>query len=181
MKRIELFMNMLYYCNYMIRYKIRSSLDALFFSAFDNACTRRFCKSDRYWKYVSNMKRANNSLNWSKCKGFPVYNVLGGTYGATFLFVFIILLIVLNMIEAITHIPVYYLIFYNVPVGLIVSIILCWFLAYLMIDRLVEKDDKYISYFKKFRKQKFWKLFIWYVLSYGVAITCCYFSSILIL
>lgn len=179
MKRIEWFMNMLYYCNYMIRYKIRSSFDYLFLSIFDNACTRKFCKSDRYWKYVSNMKRANNIM-WSKRKGFP-YNIHGGTYRATFLFVIIILFIVLNMIEAITHIPVYYLIFYNVPVGLIVSIILCGFLSYLMIDRLVEKDDKYISYFKKFGKQKFWKLFIWYVLSYGVAIACCYLSLILIL
>ena len=110
------------------------------------------------------------SIMWEKCKGFPVYNVLSGTYGATLLFVFIILHIVLNMIEAITHIPVYNLMFENELVALIVYIILCGSLSYLMIDRLVERNDKYISYFKKFRKQKFWKLFIWYVLSYGVAI-----------
>ena len=172
---------MLYYCNYMIRYKIRSSFDYLLLSIYDNACTRKFCKSDRYWKFVDGVKRAYNSMMWEKCKGFPVYNVLSGTYNATSLFVIIILLIVLNMIEAITYIPVYYLIFYNVPVGLLVSIILCGSLSYLMINRLVEKDDKYISYFKKFGKQKFWKLFIWYVLSYGVAIACCYLSLILIL
>ena len=172
-------MNMLYYCNYMIMYKTRSSLDYLFLSIFYNACTRKFCKSDRYWKFVDGVKRAHNSIMWEKCKGFPVYNVLSGTYGATLLFVFIILHIVLNMIEAITHIPVYNLMFENELVALIVYIILCGSLSYLMIDRLIERNDKYISYFKKFRKQKFWKLFIWYVLSYGVAIACCYFSFIL--
>ena len=120
MKRIELFMNMLYYCNYMIMYKTRSSLDYLFLSIYDNACTRKFCKSDRYWKFVDGVKRAHNSIMWEKCKGFPVYNVLSGTYGATLLFVFIILHIVLNMIEAITHIPVYNLMFENELVALIV-------------------------------------------------------------
>lgn len=120
MKRIELFMNMLYYCNYMIMYKTRSSLDYLFLSIYDNACTRKFCKSDRYWKFVDGVKRAHNSIMWEKCKGFPVYNVLRGTYGATLLFVFIILHIVLNMIEAITHIPVYNLMFENELVALIV-------------------------------------------------------------
>ena len=91
MKRIEWFMNMLYYCNYMIRYKIRSSFDYLLLSIYDNACTRKFCKSDRYWKFVDGVKRAYNSMMWEKCKGFPVYNVLSGTYNATSLFVIIIL------------------------------------------------------------------------------------------
>lgn len=106
----------------MIMYKTRSSLDYLFLSIYDNACTRKFCKSDRYWKFVDGVKRAHNSIMWEKCKGFPVYNVLSGTYGATLLFVFIILHIVLNMIEAITHIPVYNLMFENELVALIVYI-----------------------------------------------------------
>lgn len=174
-------MNMLYYCNYMICYKVHSSLDYLFFSIFDNRCTRKFCKSDGYWKYVSNIKRMNNSMMWSKRKKFPIYNVISTAYGATFLFIFIILLTILNMIGAITNIPIFKLIYENETVAIIVSIIGCLFLAHLTIDKWVDKNDKYISYFKKFSKQKFRKLFVWYALSYGVAIACCYFSLTLIL
>lgn len=36
----------------------------------------------------------------------------------------------------------------------------------------IDRNDKYVSYFKKFRKQKFWKLFIWYILSYSMSIVC---------
>lgn len=174
-------MNMLYYCNYMIMYKIRSSIDFLFFSIFDNRCTRKFCKSDRYWKYVDNAKRMNNSMMWSKRKNFPIYNIINETYGATLLFIFIILLTILNMIEVITKIPIYKLIYESGIVGFIVAIIGCLLLSRFTIDRWVDKNDKYISYFKKFSKQKFRKLFVWYVLSYGVAIACCYFSFTLIL
>ena len=38
--------------------------------------------------------------------------------------------------------------------------------------RYDEMNDKYVSYFKKFRKQKFWKLFIWYILSYSMSMAC---------
>lgn len=117
---------------------------------------------------------------WSKRKKFPIYNVISTTYGATLLFIFIILLTILNMIEALTNMPIYKLIFENRIVAHIVGIIGCLFLSHLTIDRWVDRNDKYVSYFKKFRKQKFWKLFIWYVLSYSIAIACCYFSFILI-
>lgn len=177
MKRIEWFMNMLYYCNYMIIYKIHSGMVYLLFSIFDNRCTRKFCKSDRYWKYVNYVKRAHNSIMWSKHKNFPIYNIPIETYGATIPFILIILLTILNMIEAITNIPIYQ----NKNVLLIVVIIGGLFLSHLTIGRWVDKNDKYISYFKKFSKQKFRKLFVWYVLSYGVAIACCYFSFTLIL
>ncbi len=177
MKRIEWFMNMLYYCNYMIIYKIHSGMVYLLFSIFDNRCTRKFCKSGRYWKYVDNAKWAYNSIMWSKCKKFPIYNVEVSAYGATLLFIFFILFTILNMIETITNIPIYQ----NKNVLLIVVIIGGLFLSHLTIDRWVDRNDKYISYFKKFSKQKFRKLFVWYVLSYGVAIACCYFSFTLIL
>ena len=180
MKRIELFFNMLYYCNYMILYKIGSGMDYLLFSIFDNRYTRKFCKSDSYWKYVNNLKRAHDSIMWSKRKKFPIYNVISTAYGATFLFIFIILFTILNMIEVITNIPIYKLIYENEAVAVIVGIIGALFLAHVTIDRWVDKNDKYISYFKKFSKQKFLKLFVWYVLSYGVVITCCYFSLMLI-
>ena len=171
-------MNMLYYCNYMIIYKIHSGMDYLLFSIFDNRCTRKFCKSDRYWKYVDNAKRVYNSGRWSKYKKFPIYDVaLFEAYWATIPFILIILFTLLNMIEAITNIPIYQ----NKIVLLIVVIIGGLFLSHLTIDRWIDRNDKYISYFKKFSKQKFWKLFVWYVLSYGVAIACCYFSLTLIL
>lgn len=172
MKRIEWFMNMLYYCNYMIIYKIHSGMVYLLFSIFDNRCTRKFCKSDRYWKYVSNIKRMCDSIMLSKRKNSPIYNIPIAAYWATIPFLFIILFTILNMIEAITNIPIYQ----NKIVLLIVVIIGGLLLSRLTIDRWVDKNDKYISYFKKFSKQKFRKLFVWYVLSYGVAIACCYFS-----
>lgn len=182
MKRIEWFMNMLYYCNYMIIYKIHSGIDYLFFSILDNRCTRKFCKSDGYWKYVSNTKRVYNSGRWSKYKKFPIYDVaLFEAYGVIQFFSFIILLTILNMIWAITNIPIFKLIYENKLVALIVGIIGCLFLFRLTINKWVDRNDKYISYFKKFSKQKFRKLFVWYVLSYGVAIACCYFSFTLIL
>lgn len=156
-------------------------MDYLLFSIFDNRCTRKFCKSGKYWKYVDNAKRMNNSMMWSKRKKFPIYNVISTTYGATFLFIFIILLTILNMIGAITNIPIYKLIYESGIVAFIVAIIGCLLLSRFTIDRWVDRNDKYISYFKKFSKQKFWNLFVWYVLSYGVAIACCYFSFTLIL
>lgn len=164
----------------MILYKIHSGMDYLFFSIFDNRYTRKFCKSDGYWKYVNNVKRAHDSIMWSKCKKFPVYNVISTAYGATFLFIFIILLTMLNMIAAIANIPIFKLIYENETVAITVGIIGCLFLSHLTIDRWVDKNDKYISYFKKFSKQKFQKLFVWYVLSYAMAIACCYFSFMLI-
>lgn len=175
-------MNMLYYCNYMIIYKIHSGMDYLLFSIFDNRCTRKICKSDRYWKYVSNAKRVHNSRRWSKRKKFPIYNIaLIEAYGSPIPFILIILFTILNMIEAITNIPIYKLIYESGIVGIIVVIVGCWFLSHFTIDRWIDKNDKYISYFKKFSKQKFRTLFVWYVLSYGVAIACCYFSLTLIL
>lgn len=174
-------MNMLYYCNYMIMYKIHNGMDYLLFSIFDNRCTRKFCKSDGYWKYVDNTKRLNNNMMWSKRKNFPIYNIINEAYGATLLFIFIILLTLLNMIGAITNIPIYKLIYESGIAGFIVAIIGCLLLSRLTIDRWVDKNDKYISYFKKFSKQKFWKLFVWYVLSYGVVIACCCFSLTLVL
>lgn len=169
-------MNMLYYCNYMIIYKIHSGMVYLLFSIFDNRCTRKFCKSDRYWKYVSNIKRMCDSIMLSKRKNSPIYNIPIAAYRATIPFILIILLTLLNMIGAITNIPIYQ----NKIVLLIVVIIGGLFLSHLTIDRWVDRNDKYISYFKKFSKQKFRKLFVWYVLSYGVAIACCYFSFLIL-
>ena len=120
-------------------------------------------------------------MMWSKRKNFPIYNIINEAYGATLLFIFIILLTLLNMIGAITNIPIYKLIYESGIAGFIVAIIGCLLLSRLTIDRWVDKNDKYISYFKKFSKQKFWKLFVWYVLSYGVVIACCCFSLTLVL
>ena len=64
MKRIELLMNILYYCNYMIFYKVQKGMDWLIFSILDNTCTRAFCKSNGYWKYVNSVKQMYNKSMW---------------------------------------------------------------------------------------------------------------------
>ena len=55
-------MNMLYYCNYKIVYKVQKGFDWLAFSILDNTCTRKFCRSNGYWEYVNRFKQ-NYNLN----------------------------------------------------------------------------------------------------------------------
>lgn len=90
---------------------------------------------------------------------------------------------ILNMTEAIMNrmnLSVYGL-FTDSDGLILIALIAYVLLVYFTYDVFITRKDKYISYFKKFSKQKFWKLFVWYVLSYGVAIACCYFSLMLIL
>ena len=170
-------MNMLYYCNYMIMYKIYSGMDYLLFSIFDNRCTRKFCKSDGYWKYVDNTKRMYNRVRWSKHKNFSV-RILSSADTCMIFFISIVWFAILNMTEAIMNrmnLSVYGL--FTDSEGLILIALIAYvLLIYFTHNVFIDRNDKYISYFKKFSKQKFRKLFVWYVLSYGVAIACCYFS-----
>ena len=50
-------------------------------------------------------------------------------------------------------------------------------MVYFTYHVFIGRNDKYVSYFKKFRKQKFWKLFIWYILSYSMSIACLCITS----
>ena len=54
-------------------------------------------------------------------------------------------------------------------------------MIYFIYNAFIDRNDKYVSYFKKFRKQGFWKLFICYVISYSVTIACCCLSLSFIL
>ena len=177
-------MNMLYYCNYMIIYKIHSGMDYLLFSIFDNRCTRKFCKSGRYWGYVDKVKRTYNEIMWcSENKKKPPFRILSLADTCMIFFISIVCFAILNMTEAIMNrmnLSVYAL--FTDSEGLILIALIAYvLLIYFTHNVFIDRKDKYASYFKKFSKQKFRKLFVWYVLSYGVAIACCYFSLTLIL
>ena len=171
MKRIELLMNILYYCNYMIFYKVQKGMDWLIFSILDNTCTRAFCKSNGYWKYVNNVKQMYNKSMWysENKKKLPVNILIMADTGIIF-FIGINLFTMLNVMEIITDIGEYD--FFNneivLGLGCIIYCLIIGFTHKVFIDR----NDKYVSYFKKFKKQKFWKLFIWYILSYSMSIAC---------
>ena len=178
MKRIELLMNILYYCNYMIFYKVQKGMDWLIFSILDNTCTRAFCKSNGYWKYVNSVKQMYNKSMWfSENKKKPPVNILSMADTGIILFIcinsFTILIILLTILDAIalkTGIGVYDFFNNKMVLGLLI-IILC-IMIYFTYHVFIDKNDKYVSYFKKFRKQKIWKLFIWYILSYSISIAC---------
>ena len=171
MKRIELLMNILYYCNYMIFYKVQKGMDWLIFSILDNTCTRAFCKSNGYWKYVNSVKQMYNKSMWySENKKKPPVNILIMADTGIIFFIGINLFTMLNVMEIITDIGEYD--FFNneivLGLGCIIYCLIIGFTHKVFIDR----NDKYVSYFKKFKKQKFWKLFIWYILSYSMSIAC---------
>lgn len=99
-------MNMLYYCNYMIFHKVQKGLDWLVFSILDNVCTRKFCKSNGYWKYVNNFKQMYNKSMWfSENKKKPPVKILSMADTGIILFIcinsFTILINLLTILDAI--------------------------------------------------------------------------------
>ena len=166
-----MFFNMLYYCNYMIFHKVQKGIDWLLLSILDNTCTRKFCKSNGYWEYVNNFKQIYNKMIWpSENKKKPPSKILIMADTGIILFIcinsFTILIILFTILDAIalkTGNGVYDFFNYKMVSGLLIIIysIMVYFTYHVFIGR----NDKYVSYFKKFRKQKFWKLFIWYILS----------------
>ena len=171
-------MNMLYYCNYMIFHKVQKGLDWLVISILDNVCTRKFCKSNGYWKYVNNFKQMYNKSMWfSENKKKPPVKILSMADTGIILFIcinsFTILINLLTILDAIaikTDIEEYDFFNNKMVLGLLI-IILC-IMIYFTYHVFIDRNDKYVSYFKKFRKQKFWKLFIWYILSYSMSMAC---------
>ena len=122
MKRIELFMNMLYYCNYMIFYKVQKGFDWLFFSILDNTCTRKFCKSNGYWEYVNRVKQKYNEMVWSsENKKKPPFRILSMADTGIIFFIGINLLTMLNVIEIITDIGAYDLFNNEIVLGLLLT------------------------------------------------------------
>ena len=168
-------MNMLYYCNYMIFYKVQKGIDWLLFSILDNTCTRAFCKSNGYWKYVNSVKQMYNKSMWSsENKKKPPVNILSMADTGIIFFIGINLLTMLNVIEIITDIGEYD--FFNNEIVLGLGCIIYCLIIYFTHKVFIDRNDKYVSYFKKFRKQEFWKLFIWYILSYSMSIACLFIT-----
>ena len=175
MKQIELFMNMLYYCNYMIVYKVQKGFDWLVFSILDNTCTRKFCKSNGYWEYVNRFKQNyNKMMRCSENKKKPPGRILSMADKGIIFFLCINVLTMLNVIAMITVTGACDLFNNEIVWGLL--LIVGGFIIYFTHNVFIDRKDKYVTYFKKFGKQKFLKLFIWYVLSYGMAIACYCFS-----
>lgn len=162
----------------MIFHKVQKGLDWLVFSILDNVCTRKFCKSNGYWKYVNNFKQMYNKFMWfSENKKKPPVKILSMADTGIILFIcinsFTILINLLTILDAIaikTDIEEYDFFNNKMVLGLLI-IILC-IMIYFTYHVFIDRNDKYVSYFKKFRKQKFWKLFIWYILSYSMSIAC---------
>ena len=175
----------------MIFHKVQKGIDWLLLSILDNTCTRKFCKSNGYWEYVNSVKQIYNNLMWSsENKKRPPFKILSMADTGIILFIcinsFTILIILLTILDAIalliilltildaialkTGIGVYDFFNNKMVLGLLI-IILC-IMIYFTYHVFIDKNDKYVSYFKKFRKQKIWKLFIWYILSYSMSIVC---------
>lgn len=162
----------------MIFHKVQKGIDWLFLSILNNTCTRKFCKSNGYWEYVNSVKQIYNKLMWSsENKKRPPFKILSMADTGIILFIcinsFTILIILLTILDAIalkTGIGVYDFFNNKMVLGLLI-IILC-IMIYFTYHVFIDKNDKYVSYFKKFRKQKIWKLFIWYILSYSMSIVC---------
>ena len=70
---------------------------------------------------------------------------------------------------------------FNNEIVLGLLLIVYCLMIYFIYNAFIDRNDKYVSYFKKFRKQGFGKLFICYVISYSVTIACCCLSLSFIL
>ena len=85
----------------------------------------------------------------------------------------------LNVIMVTTHIPLYSIVFCDVS-NFIISFLLLVLLLYVPNQVFLFRNDKYISYFKQFRKERTNKYLKCYFLSYILVLIACSFSFILI-
>ena len=116
----------------MIFHKVQKGLDWLVFSILDNVCTRKFCKSNGYWKYVNNFKQMYNKSMWfSENKKKPPVKILSMADTGIILFIcinsFTILINLLTILDAIaikTDIEEYDFFNNKMVLGLLI-IILC--------------------------------------------------------
>ena len=115
----------------------------------------------------------------SENKKKPPFRILSMADTGIIFFIGINLLTMLNVIEIITDIGAYDLFNNEIVLGLLL-IVYC-LMIYFIYHAFIDRNDKYVSYFKKFRKQGFGKLFICYVISYSVTIACCCLSLSFIL
>ena len=99
--------------------------------------------------------------------------------GGTCIFMIMLILTILNVVMAITHISWYGIMFRDVS-NFIISFLLLVLLLYVPNQVFLFRSDKYISYFKQFRKERINKYLRCYFLSYILALIACSFSFILI-
>lgn len=172
MKRIELFWNILYYCTYALLYKCFRVIDL--FRLIDNKYTRKFYKKENiFWQSLDIVKRTEE-----REKDFSPF-ILMQASGGTCIFMIMLILTILNVVMAITHISWYGIMFRDVS-NFIISFLLLVLLLYVPNQVFLFRSDKYISYFKQFRKERTNKYLKCYFLSYILALIACSFSFILI-
>ena len=172
MKRIELFWNILYYCTYALLYRCFRAIDP--FRLIDNKHTRKFYKKDSiFWQSLDFMRRTEE-----REKDFSPF-ILMQASGGTCIFMIMLILTILNVVMAITHISWYGIMFRDVS-NFIISFLLLVLLLYVPNQVFLFRSDKYISYFKQFRKERTNKYLKCYFLSYILALIACSFSFILI-
>ena len=172
MKRIELFWNILYYCTYTLLYSCFCAIDP--HRLIDNKYTRKFYKKENiFWQSLDIVKRTEE-----REKDFSPF-ILMQASGGTCIFMIMLILTILNVVMAITHISWYGIMFRDVS-NFIISFLLLVLLLYVPNQVFLFRSDKYISYFKQFRKEPTNKYLKCYYLSYMLALIACSFSFILI-
>ena len=172
MKRIELFWNILYYCTYTLLYSCFRAIDP--HRLIDNKYTRKFYKKENiFWQSLDIVKRTEE-----REKDFSPF-ILMQASGGTCIFMIMLILTILNVVMAITHISWYGIMFRDVS-KFIISFLLLVLLLYVPNQVFLFRSDKYISYFKQFRKERTNKYLKCYFLSYILVLIACSFSFILI-
>ena len=172
MKRIELFWNILYYCTYTLLYSCFRAIDP--HRLIDNKYTRKFYKKENiFWQSLDIVKRTEE-----REKDFSPF-ILMQASGGTCIFMIMLILTILNVVMAITHISWYGIMFRDVS-NFIISFLLLVLLLYVPNQVFLFRSDKYISYFKQFRKERTNKYLKCYFLSYILVLIACSFSFILI-
>lgn len=172
MKRIELFWNILYYCTYTLLYSCFCAIDP--HRLIDNKYTRKFYKKENiFWQVLDYMKRTEE-----REKDFSPF-ILMESIGGTCIFLILLIFTFLNVIMVTTHIPLYSVVFRDVS-NFIISFLLLVLLLYVPNQVFLFRNNKYISYFKQFRKERTNKYLKCYFLSYILALIACSFSFILI-
>ena len=155
MKRIELFWNILYYCTYTLLYSCFCAIDP--HRLIDNKYTRKFYKKENiFWQVLDYMKRTEE-----REKDFSPF-ILMESIGGTCIFLILLIFTFLNVIMVTTHIPLYSVAFRDVS-NFIISFLLLVLLLYVPNQVFLFRNDKYISYFKQFRKERTNKYLICYL------------------
>jgi len=173
MKRIELFWNILYYCTYTLLYRCFRAIDL--FRLIDNKYTRKFYKKENiFWQALDIAKRTEE-----REKDFSPF-ILVESIGGICIFTILLIFTFLNVIMVITHIPLYGVVFRDFNGSTICFLLIVLLLLYVPNQLFLFRNDRYISYFKQFRKEPTNKYLKCYFLSYILALIACFFSFILI-